>query len=126
MTRYSLLSLTLLSLFSSLATAHDVWLEASSSVVRPGDRTDVDVKLGNHGNEHRDFKLAGKVARDSITLQVVSPSGKRPMSRRNSSTLATPRRKVIGPRRSSPTKLAFISPFPRATACSTTASLSEM
>jgi uncharacterized GH25 family protein len=59
------------------AQAHDVWVESSVALVRVGDRVDVDVKLGNHGNDHRDFKLAGKVSPDTLTLDVISPSGKR-------------------------------------------------
>src|SRR5688572_24167831 len=59
------------------AAAHDTWVETNTALVRVGDRVDVDLKLGNHGNNHRDFKLAGKQSLDGLALEVVAPSGKR-------------------------------------------------
>ncbi|MEZ6065323.1 MAG: DUF4198 domain-containing protein [Planctomycetaceae bacterium] len=55
--------------------AHDTWVETSTSVIRPGDFVHVDLKLGNHGNDHRDFKLASRVTLDHCTLHVLAPSG---------------------------------------------------
>jgi hypothetical protein len=46
-------------------------------LVRVGDRVEVDLKLGNHGNNHRDFKLASKQSLEGLSLEVVLPSGKR-------------------------------------------------
>jgi hypothetical protein len=37
----------------------------------------VDLLLGNHGNDHRDFKLAGKVDPAAATLAVLAPDGQR-------------------------------------------------
>jgi uncharacterized GH25 family protein len=59
------------------APAHDTWVEVNTSLVRVGDQVEVDLKLGNHGNDHRDFKLAGKQSLEGLTLEVVSPAGKR-------------------------------------------------
>ncbi|WP_254509513.1 DUF4198 domain-containing protein [Anatilimnocola floriformis] len=59
------------------ASAHDIWLETNTELVRVGDRVDIDFKLGNHGNEHRDFKLASKTAPDGLALEVISPAGKK-------------------------------------------------
>jgi uncharacterized GH25 family protein len=59
------------------ASAHDVWVEASPALIRVGDHVDLDLKLGNHGNEHRDFKIAGKVTPDAVGMEVIAPSGKR-------------------------------------------------
>ena len=60
------------------ATAHDTWVQVSSNVVRPDDVVHVDLFLGNHGNEHRDFKIAGKLGSlDGATLAVVAPGGRR-------------------------------------------------
>lgn len=64
-------------LFASIAQAHDVWLETNTALVRVGEAIDLDLKLGNHGNHHRDFKLASKVAADATALQLLTPSGKR-------------------------------------------------
>ena len=59
----------------TVASAHDLWVQTNTPVVRVGDSVIVDVMLGNHGNEHRDFKLAGKADPASITLSLVNPSG---------------------------------------------------
>lgn len=57
--------------------AHDTWVQTNVHVVRTGDLVHVDLMLGNHGNEHRDFKLAGKTSLEGATLQVVLPDGTR-------------------------------------------------
>jgi uncharacterized GH25 family protein len=59
------------------AHAHDTWVQTNSNAVRVGDAAHVDLMLGNHGNDHRDFKLAGKPDLAASTLEVVLPSGKR-------------------------------------------------
>jgi uncharacterized GH25 family protein len=56
--------------------AHDSWLQINTNLVRVGDRVHVDLMLGNHGNDHRDFKVAGKVALDKATWEVIDPDGK--------------------------------------------------
>src|SRR5262249_12559565 len=45
--------------------------------IRVGDAVHVDLMLGNHGNDHRDFKLASKVDPAGGTTVVIAPSGKR-------------------------------------------------
>ena len=60
---------------ASTAAAHDTWVETNTSVVRTGDAVYVDLKLGNHGNEHRDFKLASKIDLADCTLEVITPDG---------------------------------------------------
>ncbi len=67
----------LLLLAPSFASAHDVWIEPSASVVRAGDWLSLSLMLGNHGNEHRDFKVAGKVAAGDQSLAVIGPDAKR-------------------------------------------------
>ena len=57
------------------AEAHDTWVETNSTLIRLGDNVFVDLKLGNHGNDHRDFKLASKVGLDSFQLEIVRPNG---------------------------------------------------
>jgi uncharacterized GH25 family protein len=60
------------------ARAHDTWVQTAATVVRPGDVVHVDLALGNHGNDHRDFKYAGKLASlDGGTVEVIAPSGTR-------------------------------------------------
>jgi uncharacterized GH25 family protein len=63
-------------LVAAPAFAHDTWLETNTNVIRPGDAIYIDLKLGNHGNDHRDFKLASKVDLESVTLDVIDPNGK--------------------------------------------------
>ncbi len=58
------------------ASAHDTWVETNTNVVRGGDAIHVDLKLGNHGNDHRDFKLAGKPDIEASTLEIIAPDGK--------------------------------------------------
>ncbi|QDV23730.1 DUF4198 domain-containing protein [Aureliella helgolandensis] len=57
--------------------AHDTWVEAGSLAHRQGDWLYVDLRLGNHGNNHRDFKLASQITLAPCTLEVSSPSGQR-------------------------------------------------
>ena len=57
------------------ALAHDTWVEPNTSIIRTGDAIHLDLKLGNHGNDHRDFKLASKVAPQDRLLQVIAPGG---------------------------------------------------
>lgn len=58
------------------ANAHDTWVQTNTNLVRVGDLVHVDLMLGNHGNEHRDYKLASKITIDDSTLAVITPSGK--------------------------------------------------
>jgi uncharacterized GH25 family protein len=58
------------------ANAHDTWVQTNTSIIRTGDAVHIDLMLGNHGNDHRDFKLASKVALQGVSLKVHSPTGK--------------------------------------------------
>ncbi|RYG87172.1 DUF4198 domain-containing protein, partial [bacterium] len=51
------------------------WVQTNVNLVRAGEAVHVDLMLGNHGNEHRDFKLAGKVDPKTVTLDVIAPDG---------------------------------------------------
>jgi len=73
MIKRSILALLLL---TSPSLAHDTWVETNTNLVRTGDAVYVDLKLGNHGNDHRDFKLASKIDLESCTLNVLAPRGK--------------------------------------------------
>jgi uncharacterized GH25 family protein len=64
-------------LIASPALAHDTWVETNTNTIRTGDAVYVDLKLGNHGNDHRDFKLAGKIELEGATLDVLSPDENR-------------------------------------------------
>lgn len=58
------------------SAAHDSWVQTNTNLIRSGDAVHVDLMLGNHGNDHRDFKLAGKVDLGGGSLEVISPEGK--------------------------------------------------
>lgn len=60
------------------AVAHDTWLQASPRLVQPDDVVHVGLFLGNHGNDHRDFKIASKVGSlDEVQVEVVGPDGRK-------------------------------------------------
>jgi uncharacterized GH25 family protein len=69
------LSLFALALLPGWAAAHDTWVQTNTQVVRTGDAVHVDLLLGNHGNDHRDFKIASKTSLDGLTLDVLAPDG---------------------------------------------------
>lgn len=60
---------------SAAARAHDTWVQTNTNVVRTGDLVHVDLMLGNHGNDHRDFKLASKISLERSELDVIAPDG---------------------------------------------------
>jgi uncharacterized GH25 family protein len=60
------------------AHAHDTWVQTSPRMVRPDDVVHVDLFLGNHGNEHRDFKVAGKLGSvEDVKIDVIGPDGRK-------------------------------------------------
>ena len=71
-----LLSLfALVAIWMPKASAHDTWLETGTAIAQVGEYTYVDLMLGNHGNNHRDFKPASKISLAPCTLSVVQPNG---------------------------------------------------
>ncbi len=71
------LTLALATVANPAARAHDTWVQTNTGVIRVEDTIHVDLLLGNHGNDHRDFKLAGKPDVAASTLDVILPDGKR-------------------------------------------------
>jgi uncharacterized GH25 family protein len=65
-------------LLATASDAHDTWVQTNTNIVRTGDAVHIDLMLGNHGNDHRDFKLASKILAESIqTFAVRAPDGKK-------------------------------------------------
>jgi uncharacterized GH25 family protein len=64
-------------MLAATTSAHDTWVQTNTNVVRAGDNIHIALMLGNHGNDHRDFKLAGKIDLEGCTLVVLAPDGKR-------------------------------------------------
>jgi len=63
--------------FINVSIAHDTWVQTNTNVIRTGDGVHIDLMLGNHGNDHRDFKLASKIGLDGASLVVHAPLGKK-------------------------------------------------
>lgn len=61
--------------FVTAANAHDTWVEVNTPEVRTGNVVHVDLKLGNHGNDHRDFKLHSLITLDNVKLAVRTACG---------------------------------------------------
>jgi uncharacterized GH25 family protein len=61
----------------NIVKAHDTWVQTASLVNRQGEYVYVDLMLGNHGNDHRDFKLASKITLAPCTLELIAPDGKK-------------------------------------------------
>lgn len=59
-----------------MATAHDTWVQTNTNLVRMGSTIYIDLMLGNHANHHRDYRLAGKINPEFVTLKAISPDGK--------------------------------------------------
>jgi uncharacterized GH25 family protein len=77
MNRLVFLGLLFVLTLAHTGSAHDIWVQTHINVVRTGDAVHIDLMLGNHGNDHRDFKLASKVTAESIqTFSVLAPDGK--------------------------------------------------
>jgi len=68
---------SLLLLLPVAAHSHDLWSQSNTSLVRTGEVVHVGLCLGNHGNHHRDFMLAGRVSLDWIAADLVAPDGTR-------------------------------------------------
>lgn len=62
-------------LVAASAQAHDTWLQTNTALVRSSDAVYIDFVLGNHGNDHRDFKIAGKPGLEGSAIVVVGPDG---------------------------------------------------
>ncbi|WP_020472694.1 DUF4198 domain-containing protein [Zavarzinella formosa] len=76
--RHFLSAIAAVAVMHSVLSAHDTWVQTNTNLVRTGDAIHIDLMLGNHGNEHRDFKLAGKVTPEMIqTFDVTDPTGKK-------------------------------------------------
>jgi uncharacterized GH25 family protein len=55
--------------------AHDGWIEVPA-IVEKGQPVTIALMLGNHANEHRSYRLAGKWNPKYLKLMVIEPSGK--------------------------------------------------
>jgi hypothetical protein len=59
------------------ALSHDGWVEISPTIVEKGQVATLALIQGNHSNEHRSYRIAGKWDQKYTTLVVVYPNGKK-------------------------------------------------
>ena len=72
----ALVAVTIASLFyASAATGHDGWVEVSPFIVEKNQLATIALLHGNHSNEHKSYRLAGKWDRKFTTLMIVDPQG---------------------------------------------------
>lgn len=69
----TLMVVLVITLGVSSVGAHDTWVQTNTNVIRTGDAVHLDLMLGNHGNDHRDFKLASKLSQASTALKIHGP-----------------------------------------------------
>ncbi len=58
------------------ARAHDGWIEVAPAIVEKGQPVTIALMQGNHSNEHRSYRLAGKWDAEFTKVTVIAPSGK--------------------------------------------------
>ena len=71
-----LLFITLLFFHPFSALSHDGWVEISPTIVEKGQVATIALIQGNHSNEHRSYRIAGKWDQKYTTLVIVDPHGK--------------------------------------------------
>lgn len=73
--RLSLL-ITLLFFDPLSASSHDGWVEVTPAIIEKGQIATLALIQGNHSNEHKSYRIAGKWDGKNTTLAVVDPKGK--------------------------------------------------
>jgi hypothetical protein len=63
-------------LLAQSSFAHDGWIEISPWIAEKGQPVTLALMHGNHSNEHKSFRLAGKWDPEYTKLMVIDPSGK--------------------------------------------------
>ena len=58
------------------ATAHDGWVEVTPTIIEKGQLASIVLVQGNHSNEHKSYRIAGKWDAKNTVLAVVDPKGK--------------------------------------------------
>jgi uncharacterized GH25 family protein len=58
------------------APGHDGWVEVTPTIIEKGQAATLALIQGNHSNEHKSYRIAGKWDAKNTTLAVVDPRGK--------------------------------------------------
>src|SRR2546422_5828969 len=72
----TLMLFALLFFHSRPAVGHDGWVEITPAIVEKGQVATISLIQGNHSNEHRSYRIAGKWDQKYTTLLVVDSKGK--------------------------------------------------
>jgi uncharacterized GH25 family protein len=59
-----------------MAVAHDGWIEVTPSIIEKGQLVTISLLHGNHSNEHKSYRLAGKWRPEFTTLMALDPTGR--------------------------------------------------
>lgn len=70
-----LIIFALLCLNPPLATAHDGWIEIAPAIVEKNQTVTIALMQGNHSNEHKSYRIAGKWDANYTVLTVIDPKG---------------------------------------------------
>jgi uncharacterized GH25 family protein len=68
--------LALIFFYPQFAFSHDGWVEISPTIVEKGQVATIALLQGNHSNEHKSYRIAGKWDAKNTILAVVDPRGK--------------------------------------------------
>ena len=68
--------LALIFFYPQLALSHDGWVEVTPTIIEKGQVATLALLQGNHSNEHKSYRIAGKWDGKNTTLVVVNPGGK--------------------------------------------------
>jgi uncharacterized GH25 family protein len=71
-----LLFIALLFFHPCMALSHDGWVEVTPTIIEKGQVATIALIQGNHCNEHRSYRIAGKWDQKYTTLVIVDPTGK--------------------------------------------------
>src|SRR6266581_7869172 len=71
-----LILIALLFLRPQLAVGHDGWVEITPAIVEKGQVATISLIQGNHSNDHKSYRIAGKWDQKYTTLVVVDPKAK--------------------------------------------------
>ena len=66
----------LLFFFTQSAHSHDGWIEISPTIVEKNQAATISLIQGNHSNEHKSYRIAGKWDQKYTTLVIVDPGSK--------------------------------------------------
>jgi uncharacterized GH25 family protein len=62
--------------YCSLAHGHDGWLEIAPAIIERNQPVVISLIQGNHANEHKSYRIAGKWDQKNTTLVMLDPKGK--------------------------------------------------